>query len=149
MNIIISKVKVAAKEDKLEIEHAFVLYESVVRSHEEQVKAPRASYKIAKEELDARDSSKLDKEELAVSDSWRKKEAKEALQTKIKDVKQCYLSVGDQVRRSNLNVVNYDEVGEVKGTFLINDLIPRVVLEIRCGTSINSSHVTIIPYIEA
>jgi hypothetical protein len=43
LNIIISKVKVAAKEDKLEIEHAFVLYESVVRSHEEQVKAPRAS----------------------------------------------------------------------------------------------------------
>ena len=84
-----------------------------------------------------------------MSDSRRKKEAKEASQTKIKDVKHCYLSVGDQVRISDLNVVNYDEVGEVKGTFLINDLIPRVVLEIRRGTSINSSHVTIIPYIEA
>ena len=84
-----------------------------------------------------------------MSDSRRKNEAKEASQTKIKEVKHCYLSVGDQVRISDPNVVNYDEVGEVKGTFLINDLIPRVVIEMRRGTSINSSHVTIIPYIEA
>jgi len=68
-----------------------------------------------------------------------------------KDVKHRYLSVGDQVRFSDPNAVNYDEVGEVKGTFLINDLIPRVVIETRRGTRIriNSSHVTLIAYVEA
>ena len=68
-----------------------------------------------------------------------------------KDVEHRYLSVGDQVRICDPNAVNYDEVSKVTGTFLINDLIPRVVIETRRGTRIriNSSHVTLIPYIEA
>ena len=68
-----------------------------------------------------------------------------------KDVEHRYLSVGDQVRISDPRAVNYDEVGEVKGTYVTNDLIPRVVIETQRGTRmrINSSHVTLIPYIEA
>ena len=68
-----------------------------------------------------------------------------------KDVENRYLSVGDEVRISNPIAVNYDEVGEVKGTYLTSDLVPRVVIETQHHTrmSINSSHVTLIPYIQA
>ena len=68
-----------------------------------------------------------------------------------KDSENRYLGIGDEVRVTNQVAYSYNTVGEVIGTYFTEYQTARVIVESQDGTriSINSTHVTLVPRIEA
>jgi len=77
LRAIVSRVEVAAEEDKLQIENAFNVYESAIESYETQLDDRQKKMKAIKDELSASSSRRMD-------DTKKSKQVEMDLQAKIK-----------------------------------------------------------------
>jgi len=76
LRIIVSKVEVAAEEDKLQIENAFSIYDYAVQSYETQLDDLRKKMKLVKDELSEASSKRME-------NTKKTKQAEMDLQAKI------------------------------------------------------------------